>query len=353
MNVLYMVITPYHVKMSNYIASTMYRDDNNMIIMTDTKHTRCDILKKFIDLDRFISIEAYNYNIKCKEILTSFIENSKKLNLELENMIKSIDKFNPDVIIYFVDHEPVYQIVLELFKNRSKKIIVEEGLGIYADYSKKDIKSKIIYKLYRAVYKKYKFRNLRLGESGYEDFVYAREPELTNIKNGTAINISRNEYKKIFSENLNKNIILNAIGTLFCPSLINYKIEKAKMIYKDIFEYYYNNKETLYVKLHPAERNIQWIENLSLEYAPYIKFIDKTDITSDELLVNHNIKAVISDYSSLLINAPYIREDLTCITYLGMMQNEYKIKVDFKSKLFKYLLDKGIIKSFKNYKVNI
>ena len=351
MNILYMVVTPYHVKMSNYIASTMYKNQNNMIIATDMKHTKCDILYEFIDKNYFNKIEKYDYNIKIKEIIKSFKSSKKYLNNELENMNKAIDEFNPDVIIYFIDHEPVYQIVLSSFN--AKKIIVEEGLGIYAEDKKISIKEWVIYLLNKLIYRRYKFKLVSLGKSGLEDAVYAREPELTNTINGLGMKISKDEYRKIFYKENDDLLNLELNSNLFCPSLINYNIKTAKLIYEDIFKDYFENKKILYIKLHPAEVNINWIKSLSNKYRPYIRLIENKSITSDDLIMSDSIKSIISDYSSILINAPYMREDLELITCLDIMQSKYNIDINFKSKIFREFINKGVIKTYKGCSVNI
>uniref|UniRef100_UPI0013DE2080 polysialyltransferase family glycosyltransferase n=1 Tax=Romboutsia sp. Marseille-P6047 TaxID=2161817 RepID=UPI0013DE2080 len=88
------------------------------------------------------------------------------------------------------------------------------------------------------------------------------------------------------------------------------------------------------------------IKKLLSNYDKYIYIINDSNLTSDELVFNENISEIISDTSTTLINAHYIRNDIKIKTYANLLECKYNVKINTRISIFKKLREQGIIEDF-------
>ncbi len=140
------------------------------------------------------------------------------------------------------------------------------------------------------------------------------------------------------------NIKINDNSILLSPAGTTYNRNVMIKIFEDIFKEYKNR--SIYVKLHPAERYVEDIKGLIDRYSNVI-LLDDNSYTSEDFLMNKAITTIISDYSSTLINAYYLRTDLQLISYIEELKDKYKIDLGLKISIFDKLLYKGNIEQIK------
>jgi hypothetical protein len=272
----------------------------------------------------------------------------QKYRNDLNNFLKAVDKIEPEYIIYFSDNPIPYQILFNKMEMKEKKLIlVEEGTALYLNKYKFSLKEKLSFYIRKKIFKDKTARLFQYGKGNYEDIIILREPELINSR-AQKIKITPEQYKQIFlTDKKGIDKFISNGGALFCPTYTTYNINIRNKVYNDIFRHYFNAKKDLYIKLHPAERNINYVKELADKYGSYIKFIDDFSITSEDIIIASEIDEVVSDFSSVLINAYYLKENIKLISYMNLLKDKYNIKTNFSYSIYDKLYLEGRIEDFK------
>lgn len=225
-------------------------------------------------------------------------------------------------------------------------MLVEEGTARYIKSFKASNKLKIKHEIDKFIYGNNGVELIHHGQNNKVDAVYLREPDLIKYKNKNIkkIKITNDEFRNMITYSAKKVVIENKNSVLFAPTTTTYNKKYMLEIYDKIFEYYYNSKKHLYIKLHPAEKYIDQIIQCTEKYNEYIHFLNDKGSTSDDYILNENIDTIISDYSSSLINACYLRSDINILTYCDILEKQYKIKNNVKLSIFDMFINKGKIK---------
>lgn len=352
MKVLFLTFTPYHVKLSNYLARKYYNDMSNYIITIDINHTKNEVLDEFIDKSVFKEISKFNFNFRVRNLITNYKAIKSESRAELAKYISSVKEFNPDLVVFFSDNPVEYQILFNSIT--CDKMLVEEGIGIYIEsiHKKRYIKIKdyIYHKVHMHIYNDKVSRYFLHGQGGYENIICAREPHLTKSKAKRMISIDKQDFREIFKYRENINMDINK-GILFCPvQMKDYSKKQIRDMIQEICNYYYEEK--IYIKLHPAEKKVKLVKDSIKQFGKRVEIIENSKVTSEDLILNGNIKCIISDYSSTLVNAVYLRDDIDIVSCLGLLQKKYNLKICFKSTIFRKLIECGDIKSFKGYEIS-
>lgn len=353
---LFIVFTPYHIKVSNYLSNSIFgeKDCINMLMVLENMHSSKEVLEGFIEYKNyFYFLSADLSSISLKILFKDYFRNKYILKNNLDILTKTITDFNPDNIIYFSDNPIPMQILLNVHEN-STKFFVEEGLAMYTYNKRITVKEMITHIFYKKILKNKKLKLFCHGEGNFENVVIAREPDI--IKNVTPqyfIKISREMFKKIIYTNnslydINIRMEKNAF---LCPAGTEYGIEKLNYIYSEIFEFYISKNIKIFVKLHPSEKYINEIVEIISNYPNKVFLIEDKKVTSEDIIIVGKPSIIISDYSSTMINSVYLFENVEIVSYYGMMQQKYGIDMGFKSLLFNKLVNEGKIKQFKDYKI--
>ncbi|TDT46076.1 polysialyltransferase family glycosyltransferase [Fonticella tunisiensis] len=349
MKVLFLCFTPYHIKVSNWLSKNRYNKFERTIILSSFTCIDKDRLYSFVPENLYDSSYYYHLNYKISEVIKKPIKYKRIYMEELFDFLENVDKINPDHIVYFSDNPIPYQKLFNKMKIKGKKLVfVEEGTAIYLNEYKFSVKEKWQFYIRKLLFNDKESRLFYHGRGGYEDIVILREPDLFNSE-AEKIRISSEEFKEIILNSIKINFNIEKESSLFCPGYTTYNKSIRNKIYEEIFDYYYKSRKNLYVKLHPAEKEINQIRSLIKEYEPYVKFIDKLNITSEDIIYDSNIKEVISDFSSILINAYYLRKDIYLTSYANMLKKKYGVQINFSCSIFDKLFLEGKIKSFGGY----
>ena len=355
MKIIFLAFTPYHIKVCNYLANKENFKNRKKIILSSFSSVDYDVLRSKLDNKAFDEIEYYNLNYNIKDIIKN-ISLIKKMKIELEQFVDSVEYFNPDKIYYFSAQPIPYQYLFNKLKEKNTKLtLVEEGLGLYNKDSNFKTKQKIQFIIRKLIYGKKNINIHPIFGGNYESEIIALEPKLVNAhkKNIHRIKLSREEYKSIIYNNPKLNKILDLVNynnsTLMAPVCTNESYPKGAIeyIFNTIFYTYTIKKKHIYLKLHPADKNKEIIRNIVNKYNKYVHMIEDKSITSEELLMSDQIDEVISDFSSTLINAHYSDRNVKLITYYNLIEESYGVKI-IKNNLFEYMVEYGIIEKFKS-----
>lgn len=340
---LFFCFTPYHVKVSNKIAEKCDRDDNYIITTENSK------VNNFIDKKVYKSKESFFLEDIIKIRARQFITNKELRKKAYDEMCKLedyVEKINPDKIFIFSDN-PIY-IQKILIKTKAKIILVEEGTGMYATNNKYTNTEKIGFYIWKRLALRCKEARLFThGKGGYEDFVVVREPDLI-INKSKKVKLDKEFFKEIFNDHRELDL---EKGYLYSPAGTTYDKDKMLNVTKELFEKFYNSKNILYVKLHPREKYEQDIKMLIKKYEEYIRLIDDKTITSEDVILNENIKGLISDFSSMLINVTYLRDNIEAYTTLNIIEGKYGVDLNLNYTILNYLRETGIIKNIEELKL--
>ncbi|MBN8048016.1 hypothetical protein J0A94_09215 [Paraclostridium bifermentans] len=348
--VLFLTFTPYHIKLSNYLISEFYNEYQNFMIVSSFSGIEFSKLESFIDKERLNLLEYYNLNYEISSIIKKPLNILGKYKKDLSLFMDSIEKYNPDTVVFFSDEPIPYQILFDKIKDKKNMILVEEGIGSYSNSRNSSMKSKIQFNIRKLIFKYNEARRFGLCKGGYENVIIALEPQLINPenKNINRIQIDKLKYKKfVVNENLyDKDIIKLKNASLLCPCCTSdvYTNKAVTDVFNKIFnKYEYDIKKHIYIKLHPADKNRELIINISKKYKNYIHFINEDNITSEDLLSSKNLDELISDFSSTLINTNYINPTIELKSYYSYLCNILSREI-IDNNLFKYLLESGKIK---------
>lgn len=350
-NAYFIAFTPYHVKVSNFLAKEKYKNKVNSIILLDIGHTKSETLRSYVVDGNFKNIYHINLRFRTIDLLINplnIYNYRKNINIELIKLQKIIINNEKKDIICFSD-DTVY--LQDLFRKVKKEeldsniILVEEGLAIYLEHNKKSIKDKIRYNIERYIYNIYDIPECIHGQSRYVDKIYAREPDLIK-SDKIKIKMEKIDFRKIVFQNIKETNIDMNDSVLFCPTKITYNKKKMIKIYEKILKYYYERKKYVYVKLHPAEIYVDEIKSIIKKYNKYVSLLENSYYTSEDYIVNNNINVVISDYSSTLINAHYLRENIEIITYRNLILKHCGQKNKFNITIFEKMISDNIIREF-------
>ncbi|KKK38900.1 hypothetical protein WQ57_06000 [Mesobacillus campisalis] len=348
MKILYLCFTPYHIKVSNYLSKTEYKSDENHMILSSCSGINENTLKKFVKITQYKTLNYTDIELSLREGVKLGASYFKKYKSSIEHFIKTIKEQEYDKIVYFSDNPIAYQLLFNDIKQNSvntKLMFVEEGTGIYLKNYRYPFRYKILIFLAKILFNNNNIRVFMHGKGGFEDEVLLREPELIESK-GKKIKLSKDEFREILINNdCTENFVLEK-GSLFCPSFIINDPKVRNKAFNEIFLCYYQKREFLYVKLHPSEREVDSLQKLVESYDGYIIILNRDDLTSEDIIVNPNIKEVISDVSSSLINAYYLRDDIKIISYQNILIKKYGLKFKFKYSIFENMVENGIIKHF-------
>ena len=266
----------------------------------------------------------YNFNFRGFDFIKNiykFRSYRNTFRVELDKVIKLIQKHNPNEVVIYSDDLVPYQLIINYIKSNmhnTKIMLVEEGTARYIESFKASIKLKIKHQIDKLVYGNKGVELIHHGQNNNIDIVYLREPDLVNYenKNIKKIKITNTEFRNMIIYSAKEVLIEYKNSALFAPTTTTYNKKYMIEIYDKIFKYYNYNKKHLYVKLHPSEKYINEIIDIIKKYEKYVHYISDTSTTSDDYLINENIDTIISDYSSTMINACYLRDDINILTYM-------------------------------------
>ncbi|AGB18531.1 polysialyltransferase family glycosyltransferase [Thermoanaerobacterium thermosaccharolyticum] len=345
MNVIFLCFTPYHIKVSNWLSKTKFREYRRYIILSSFTCIEEDKLRCFLEQNLYNNIDYYHLNYKMSEVLKKPLLYIQKYRSDLSNFFKKVDKIDPVYIIYFSDNPIPYQILFNKLKTNEKKLVlVEEGTALYLNKYKSSLKEKLSFYIRKKIFKDKTARLFQYGKGNFEDIIMLREPELIDNR-VQKIKITPEEYRQIFSTNKKDiNKFINQ-GALFCPAYTTYNINIRNKVYNDIFRHYFNAKKDLCIKLHPAEKNTNYVKDLAAKYGPYVKFIDDFSITSEDIIIRSEINEIVSDTSSVLINAFYLKDNIRLISYINLLKDKYNINLNFNYSIYDKLYLDGKIEN--------
>lgn len=355
--VAFLGFTPYHIRTSNYLSEIKYKDFDKYIFITEINHTSADVLKNIVNHNLFKEVYCINFNFRIRDFIRNiynFKAYKNKFKKELDKTISLIQKHKPDEIVIYVDDIVPYQQIINYIHSNmpeSNIMLVEEGTARYITSFKLSTKLKIKHEIDKFVYGSKDVELIHHGQNNKVDVVYLREPDLINYQNSNIrkIKITNEEFRNMimYSAKNVKVIVEHKNSALFAPTVTTYNKKYMVEIYDKIFKYYYTNKKHLYIKLHPAEKYINEIIQCTKKYHEYIHFSSHKGSTSDDYILNENIDTIISDYSSSLINACYLRSDINILTYCDILEKQYKIKNNVKLSIFDMFINEGKIKKIK------
>ena len=215
---------------------------------------------------------------------------------------------------------------------------------MYLKKEKFNFKNYILYLVRKHLFKVYKSRFFTHAKGGYEDMVYLREPDLIESKS-EKIKMSNEDFKEIVMQSYKEidfdiapdSMILSPAGTVYHKDIM-------LNIFEEIFIYSKSRKRILYVKLHPAERYINEIKELIMKYKDNVIYIEDNKYTSEDFILNENITTIISDYSSTLINAHYLRSDIELLSYMYRLYEKYSVDLGLNISILEKLFNEGVIK---------
>lgn len=345
-NVVFIALTPYHVKVSNYLAKNKYKDKNKRIIITPFRYTKKEALESIVQEEWYDDVVYYDFDYSTKKVLKNFCKNSKKALKELKEFENSVIDYKPGLLIYFNDQPVPYQSLFIKIRDNldCKLMLVEEGLGMYLKKEKFNFKNYILYLVRKHLFKVYKSRFFTHAKGGYEDMVYLREPDLIESKS-EKIKMSNEDFKEIVMQSYKEiDFDIAPDSMLLSPAGTVYHKDIMLNIFEEIFIYSKSRKRILYVKLHPAERYINEIKELIMKYKDNVIYIEDNKYTSEDFILNENITTIISDYSSTLINAHYLRNDIELLSYMYRLYEKYSVDLGLNISILEKLFNEGVIK---------
>lgn len=352
MKVLHLCFTPYHIKVSNYLTKEEFSNDTNDIVLSSCSLVEESTLYHFVEGEIYNNLKYVDINmsyrvalkkgIRCPEYILKY---RKKINMFISRILEE----EYDKIIYYSDNPIPYQLLFLKIKKDNPNIsfrLIEEGLGIYNESIHIKPISYIDIYFQRVLFFNWKISLFTHAQGGFEDEVFLREPDLFDT-NAKKIKMSSSAYKDIIMSN-SKEVQLDEPGTLFTPTPFTYLNDEEVMdqLLDEIFAKYQGKKEILYVKLHPSEAYVNKISSKISQYSDYIRLINRVDITAEDLVLNDNITGVLSDFSSTLVNAHYLREGMELISYYDLLVDKYGLKYHFSLSIFDKLLEEGVIKQY-------
>lgn len=351
MKTLYLCFTPYHIKVSNYLSEIDYENNGNHLLLSSFAGVPEEKLRKFVEMDHFLTLDYIDPMFSLRQLRLhgwSYIRDCRE---RVNSFVQVVIAAQYEKIVYFSDDPVAVQILfndLKKLPNPPEFMFVEEGTGIYLINFTFTFKHKLLIHLARRFFNRSDIRLLRHGEGGYEDKVLLREPDLFKSK-GEKIKLTKEEYRKIIFDHPKFMDMEILEGSFFCPSNIVDCIESRNRAFNEVFSHYYTNKKHLYVKWHPSEKNAESIREIIHGYDGYIHLIDYDGITAEDVVVHPNIKEVLSDISSVLINAYYLRDDIRITSYYPLLRKKYGINIIYQYSIFNNMVEKGIITSFLGY----
>lgn len=174
--------------------------------------------------------------------------------------------------------------------------------------------------------------------------VYLREPDLIESKS-EKIKMSNEDFKEIVMQSYKEiDFDIAPDSMLLSPAGTVYHKDIMLNIFEEIFIYSKSRKRILYVKLHPAERYINEIKELIMKYKDNVIYIEDNKYTSEDFILNENITTIISDYSSTLINAHYLRSDIELLSYMYRLYEKYSVDLGLNISILEKLFNEGVIK---------
>lgn len=351
MKILYLCFTPYHIKASNFLSRTEYKFEENYIILSSCSGIKENTLEHFVEHSNYINKSYIDVELSLRQCIKEGVKYFKKFKKNIETFMTMIYKEKFDKIVYFSDNPIAYQILFNDIKEKNKNIklrFVEEGTGIYLKKYHYPIRYYILIFISKIIFRNKKIRVFMHGKGGFEDEVLLREPDLIE-SSGKKIKLSKESFRKIMIPSYFTNTVSLERAAFFCPSLVIKDYKTRDRVFNEVFCHYYRNEKMLYVKLHPSEKNTESLNRIIENYNKYVKLIDRNDLTSEDILLNPNIYEVISDVSSTLINAYYLRDDIRLVSNYNLLIKKYKVKFKFQYSIFDNMIDNGSIESFMNY----
>jgi len=349
MKVLYLCFTPHHIRIANYLSKNTYKIADNHLILSSCSGINESILKKFINLNNYNKFEYIDIDLSMMRVLREGFKYINNYRQNIDLFLSTAKKYEYDKIVYFSDNPVAYQLLFNDIKEEKRKTVLmfaEEGLGMYSERNSFSFRYKLHIYFAKIINKNKNIDVFCHGKGGFEDEILLREPDLVKSK-GKKITLSKEEFRAIMTSDSKKDKCISLdSAALFCPSYLVTDTIIRNKIFDEIFSVYYKNNVKLYVKLHPSEKEIETLKKMITKYNGYIIIVDKNDITAEDLLMNTNIHEIISDISSVLVNAYYLRDNINLISYYKMLVNKYKIKIEFQCSIFDNLIDQGIIKDF-------
>ncbi|MEG0297761.1 MAG: polysialyltransferase family glycosyltransferase [Clostridium sp.] len=349
MKKLYLAFTPYHIKASNYIAQELNKDSENLIILSSFTCIEKDQLIKYIKKDSYTEVLYYRLLHTAKNMLLK----NRAIKSEVNEFFNKCIEFNADEVFLFTDQPVIYKELVSKLKEKNKDIIitlVEEGLAPYVvSESEKDANDQKKFAFITSTLlglKKYKYNSH--AKSDFLTNIMVREPNLIDTK-VNKITINDEMFRGIveFKSNHIEEIKCDTCSVLL-PSGMWYSNEIRMELFESIFKSYYDAKCELIINLHPADEYYDMVKELSSKYSQYIILLEKGKYMSETLLGDSRIKEVISDYSSVLVNAIYLRSDIEAISYGNILKDVYGVDSFATVSLFDYLYNHGKIKDMKN-----
>ncbi len=149
--IVFIAFTPYHVKVSNYLAKTKFPNSKKRIIITPFRYASKESLLSIIQKKYYDDVILHEFNYSTKDVIKNMYSNMKKAVNELCIFEGDVINYRPDILIYFNDQPIPYQHVMRKIKTnknlKCKLMFVEEGLGMYLDNEKFNFKNYIILKV--------------------------------------------------------------------------------------------------------------------------------------------------------------------------------------------------------------
>ncbi len=81
-----------------------------------------------------------------------------------------------------------------------------------------------------------------------------------------------------------------------------------------------------------------------MKYKDNVIYIEDNKYTSEDFILNENITTIISDYSSTLINAHYLRSDIELLSYMYRLYEKYSVDLGLNISILEKLFNEGVIK---------
>lgn len=344
--VVFWCFTPYHIKVSNYLSRTRYQSYEKYIIISSFTGISKENLIEFVEKELYIDIKYIRLEYSIKTILKNPIKYIKLSRSQLNEFIEYNDFIIPDDIAIFTDDLIPYQIYLDKIKNKHINItLIEEGVGIYLNKYNFSFKFKIRFNIKKLVFNYFKARLYIHGKGGYENTIIARRIDLLDSKAQERIYLNKDEFKLLNYNKVKKKVIINTKNNiLLSPAGTIYNKKIMLNMFDNIFKYYHSKGSNLYVKLHPAEKYFCEIEKLIEKYNDRVYLIREKNITSEDLVLSGKFDAIISDFSSTLINAWYINEEIKLISYKNVLKDFYKVNLGCEySILDEFIKEKKIV----------
>lgn len=347
-NIVFWCFTPYHIKVANFLCDSKFKDANKYIILSSFSDVDEEVLMSFINISLYKEVKYINLNYTIKAIFSNPYKNIKKIRNEVIKFEEFNNYIQPSEVLIFSDEPIPYQKYLNSIRNKHIKItLVEEGTAIYLDETtyKFGVKKIVSFYIRKFIYGYDKARIFMHSRGEFEDCIIARRPELINIDRSVErVKLCDEEFKKINNVSNKFNIEIDGDNNyIFAPSCTIYNKKIMKKCFEDIFKKFSKENINLYVKLHPSEKYKGDIINLISRYNKNVFLLNDNSITTENLLSTSYFKGIISDTSSILVNAVYINKDIKTITYKNYLEYKYKYKFKFNIIILEKFIEDKII----------